>query len=179
MASVQQPSLGTWAVLALLREGDTHGWALVRAMAPQAEIGRVWSIRPALVYRSVVLAIDAGLVSRAGVEQGARGSPRTLLRVTSGGLRAVEQWLADPVVHVRDLRSALLLKLLFAQRSQLDRVPLLKAQRVVLEDAIAVMEGQPTGTDAGEVMLRRFRLETTRAGLRFVEGELARPADYS
>ena len=59
----QQPSLGGWAVLALLHEGDTHGWALVRALAPEGEIGRVWSIRRALVYRTVELLIEAGLAS--------------------------------------------------------------------------------------------------------------------
>ena len=71
-----QLSLGAWAVLALLCEGDTHGWALVRAMAPLGEIGRIWSIRRALVYRTVDLVVAAGLVERAGIEQGSRGSTR-------------------------------------------------------------------------------------------------------
>ncbi len=174
MAAPQQPSLGAWAVLGLLCERDTHGWMLVGAMAPQGEIGRVWSIRRALVYRTVGLVIDAGLVERAGVEQGARGSPRTLLRVTTTGRRAVERWLAEPVVHVRDLRSALLLKLLFAQRSGLDRAPLLEAQRSILIETIEGLESQPVGEEPSEVTLRAFRLETARAGQRFVDGELAR-----
>src|ERR1700730_14479024 len=97
-----QLSLGAWAVLALLCEGDTHGWALVRALAPQGEIGRVCSIRRALVYRTVGVVLAAGLVERAGTERGTRGAPRTLLHVTAGGRGAVDRWLDEPVVHVRD-----------------------------------------------------------------------------
>jgi DNA-binding PadR family transcriptional regulator len=170
----QQTSLGTWAVLALLREGDTHGWALVRALAPEGEIGRVWSIRRALVYRTVELVIEAGQAERAGVEQGTRGSPRTLLHLTPTGRRAVERWLVDPVWHVRDLRSALLLKLLFAQRAGLDRGPLLRAQHAILAETAAAIEAQIATDSGSEVTVRAFRLETARAGLRFVEGELAR-----
>lgn len=174
MALPQQPSLGAWAVLALLSEGDTHGWMLVRALEPEGEIGRVWSIPRALVYRTIDLVIDAGLAQRAGVEPGARGSPRTLLHLTPAGRRAVERWLAGPVTHVRDLRSALLLKLLFAQRSGLDRAPLLQAQRTILAGTIDTLDAQITGEQPTDVTLRAFRLETARAGLRFVEGELAR-----
>jgi DNA-binding PadR family transcriptional regulator len=173
----QQPSLGAWAVLALLREGDTHGWALVRALAPEGEIGRVWSIRRALVYRTVELLIEADLVERAGLEPGTRGSPRTRLRLTAAGRRAVEQWLGEPVGHVRDLRSALLLKLLFAQRASLDREPLLQAQRAILAETVAALETEIAADGPAEATVRAFRLETARAGVRFVDGELARLAE--
>lgn len=160
----------------MLREGDTHGWALVRAMAPQGEIGRVWSIRRALVYRTVELVVEAGLAERAGVEPGMRGSPRTLLRLTPAGRRAVERWLHDPVEHVRELRSALLLKLLFLQRSGLDREPLLRGQRAILAEAIGALEAQTAGDSPADLTVRSFRLETARAGIRFVDGELAQLA---
>jgi DNA-binding PadR family transcriptional regulator len=174
MPPPQQPSLGAWAVLALLREGETHGWALVRAMAPEGEIGRVWSIRRALVYRTIEVVIEAGLVEHAGVEQGTRGSPRTLLRLTPAGRQAVDRWLTEPVVHVRDLRSELLLKLLFAQRSGLDRAPLLRAQQTILAETVAALEARIAAGTPAEITVRAFRLETARAGARFVEGELAR-----
>jgi DNA-binding PadR family transcriptional regulator len=167
-------SLDGWAVLALLCEGDTHRWALVRALAPEGEIGRVWSVRRALVYRTAELLIDAGLAERAGVEPGSRGSPRTLLRASAAGRRAVAAWLAEPVAHVRELRSALLLKLLFDDRGSLDARPLLAAQLTGLAPTVAALEA-PAERDHGfEATLRAFRLETALAGLRFVEGELAR-----
>ncbi len=174
MASPQELSLGAWAVVALLCEDDTHGWALVRAMEPNGEIGRVWSMRRALVYRTVDLVVAADLVERAGVEQGSRGSTRTLLHATPAGRRAVARWLAEPVVHVRDLRSALLLKLLFAQRSGLDRAPLLRAQHEILAELVDVLEAPLSDDASPEVTVHAFRLETARAALRFVEGELAR-----
>lgn len=168
--------LDGYAVLALLCEDDTHGWAVVRAMAPDGEIGRVWSIGRALVYRNIELALDAGQAERAGTERGARGSPRTLLRATPSGRAAVDHWLSEPVHHVRDLRSALLLKLLFAQRRGLDSGPLLQAQRDALERTVLALEGNPAEEEGAPfaASMRAFRIETARAGQRFVEGELAR-----
>src|ERR1700722_16332972 len=121
MASGPQTTIGEWAVLALLCERGTHGWTLVRALQSGGEIGRVWSIKRPLVYRTIDQVIDAGLVERAGAELGDRGSSRTLLHATRRGRRARDRWLAEPVAHVRDLRSELLLKLLFAERSGRDR----------------------------------------------------------
>lgn len=170
----QPSSLGGWAILALLCESDTHGWALVRALAPGGEVGRVWSIRRALVYRTVELLHEAGTIEQAGSEPGRRGSPRMMLRVTATGRRALARWLADPVTHVRDLRSELLLKLLFSQRADLDRAPLLAAQRAILVDTVVALEAPGEAEEESTATVRRFRLETARAGLRFVEGELDR-----
>ena len=49
----EELSPGEWAVLALLNERPTHGFALARALAPGGEIGRVWSFRRPLVYRAL------------------------------------------------------------------------------------------------------------------------------
>jgi DNA-binding PadR family transcriptional regulator len=173
--SRRQLPLGIWAVLALLHEGEAHGWALVRALAPGGEVGTVWAIRRALVYRTIEQAVAEGLVEHAGLEPGARGSPRALLRLTSTGRAAVGRWLDEPVASVRDLRSALLLKLLFAQRSGHDTSGLLTAQHEILADTVARLEAAPDA-DPGpqDSTIRAFRLETARAGVRFVEGELAR-----
>jgi len=167
-------ALGAWAIAALLCEGDAHGWKLVRALAPGGEIGRVWSIRRAVVYRTIEQVIDAGLAERAGVEPGSRGSPRTLLRPTRSGRQAVARWLAEPVAHVRDLRSELLLKLLFTERSGGDPTPLLRAQRARLTEAVTAFEGGSSDGQPFDATLRAFRSETASAGLRFVERELGR-----
>jgi len=168
--------LGAWTVLALLCEGDTHGWTLVRALAPDGEIGRVWSIRRALVYRTIEQLLEAGLAARAGLEPGSRGSPRTLLRATPAGRRALRRWLAEPVVHVRDLRSELLLKLLFAARSGADPSPLLRAQHKLLSATLAALTAPVDGDHDFDVTMRSFRAETASAGLRFVDAERQRLA---
>jgi hypothetical protein len=94
--------------------------------------------------------------------------------VTSAGRRSIARWLTEPVPHVRDLRSALLLKLLFAQRAGLDRLPLLEAQRAILAETVLALEAAPVGEEEAAQTVRLFRLETARAGLRFVEAERAR-----
>jgi DNA-binding PadR family transcriptional regulator len=166
--------LGAWAIVALLCEEDAHGWRLVRALAPGGEIGQVWSIRRALVYRTIEQVSDAGLAERAGVEPGSRGSPRTLLRPTRSGRQAVARWLAEPVEHVRDLRSELLLKLLFTERSDGDATPLLRAQRALLTEAVAALDAGVGDGHPFDATLRAFRSETASAGLRFVVRELDR-----
>ena len=85
MTVPQQPSLGAWAVLGLLCEGDTHGWTLVRALAPQGEIGRVWSIPRAIVYRTVGLLVDAQLP----MNPGSKGVTST--SVARGVVTAIEK----------------------------------------------------------------------------------------
>ena len=58
---------GEWAVLALLAEGPTHGFVIVRAMEFEGEVGRVWSVRRPLVYRAVDTLIAHELVRLAGM----------------------------------------------------------------------------------------------------------------
>jgi DNA-binding PadR family transcriptional regulator len=174
MAPPQRIPTGSWAVLALLSERDTHGWTLVRAMEPNGEIGRVWAMKRALVYRTVGLHVATGLVERVGPEPASRGPARTLLRATPAGRADVARWLSEPDRHVRDLRSSLLLKLLFARRSQLDTGPLLDAQHAILLDTVAALSDRVSHETGPDLTTVSFRLETARAGLRFVEGERAR-----
>jgi DNA-binding PadR family transcriptional regulator len=163
-------SPGEWAVLALLCERDAHGWALARQLAPEGEIGRIWSIKRALVYRALETLQQKGLIAPVSVEQGERGPGRTILRPTRAGRAAVRSWLQEPVDHVRDVRSLLLLKLTFNDRCGGDPRPLLEAQRTLLVAIEQALDEAPPPPGRSEVALRQFRLETTRAAIRFVEG---------
>jgi PadR family transcriptional regulator AphA len=111
---------GEWAVLALLAEGPTHGFAIARAMAPDGEIGKVWSLPRPRVYHAIDALIARGFARPVATVASSSGPHRTLLEVTEGGPRALTTWLAAPVEHVRDARSLLLLKLRFLDRSDLD-----------------------------------------------------------
>ena len=122
-------SAGEWAVLALLSEEPAHGFALARAMAPEGEVGQVWAMRRPLVYRALETLEQLGLIRPAGTVPSQSGPQRTILEVTPAGTQAVTGWLAEPVSHVRDARSLLMLKLLFLARSGADPAPLLTAQR--------------------------------------------------
>jgi len=164
---------GEWSVLALLAEEPGHGWALARQMARDGDIGRVWALGRPLVYRALELLEERGLIEPTGSERGVRGPNRTVFRATAAGHEAVGIWLSEPVEHVREGRSLLLLKLVFAQRNCIDSRPLLLAQREAIEEAIASLEERTQGSDGRDAILLRFRLESSRAVERFVEGVLS------
>ena len=164
---------GEWAVLALLCERPAHGWALARQLSPTGELGSIWSLGRALVYRSIEILEQRDLIGASGREPGARGPNRTIFRATGSGHAAIAEWLAEPVEHVREGRSLLLLKLVFAERTCVDPRPMLTAQQESVLAAIDSLErraGQSTGSEA---VLLRFRLESTRAVLRFLDAMLA------
>lgn len=156
-------SLGEWATLALLREGSTHGWAIVKLLAPAGEVGSVWSLSRPLVYRAVDRLGTIGLVAPLGVQQmGARS--RTLHAATPTGTRSVDRWLGMPVDHVRDVRTELLLKLVLRERRGLDLVPLVKAQQRRLGRTLARLE---RGDSVDVVAL--WRSESASSVRRFLE----------
>ncbi len=164
-----------WAALALLAERPAHGFAIARALAPGGEVGRVWSCSRPLVYRALSVLAELGLVEERRSEQGARGPRRTVLGPTRSGRRELERWLSEPVPHVRDLRSALMLKLLFLGRRGTDRSALLERQRAALEPLVAGLEAAAGASAGFDRVLYLWRLESARAALRFVDGLLAAP----
>jgi DNA-binding PadR family transcriptional regulator len=164
---------GEWSVLALLAEEAGHGWALARQMARDGEIGRVWALGRPLVYRALELLEERGLIEPAGSERGVRGPNRTVFRATPGGREALAEWLEEPVEHVRDVRSLLLLKLVLIDRAGLDRTPLLNAQRELVVPGVRQLEQRLEESSGSEAIFVRFRLESTRAVVDFIDGLLA------
>ena len=160
---------GEWAVLAVVSEQPTHGFAVAKALAPSGEIGRVWSLSRPLVYRALDHLVGAGLVEKGGVEPSVRGPARTSVRATPVGRRMARRWLNEPVGHVRDVRSLLMLKLLFLERSGLSPKRLLDVQREVLLPAAEALEQREQAVSGFERTLVQWRLESTRAVLRFLE----------
>jgi DNA-binding PadR family transcriptional regulator len=163
---------GEWAVLALISERPSHGWAVATQLEPSGELGSVWSLGRPLVYRSIDILAERGLIEPAGHEPGLRGPNRTIYRTTCAGATALVQWLEEPVEHVRDVRSLLLLKLIFADRTGIDPTPMLEAQHATISAGIAALETRMRASIGSEAILLRFRLESTRAVLRFVDGLL-------
>jgi PadR family transcriptional regulator AphA len=113
-AVLPELSLGEWATLSLLREQPTHGWAIVKLLAPVGDVGSVWSLSRPLVYRAVERLEAAGLIEPIGVQQ-LGNRPRTLFTATPTA-GAVDRWLAVPVDHAR-VRTELLLVVLRQRRS--------------------------------------------------------------
>jgi DNA-binding PadR family transcriptional regulator len=163
---------GEWSVLALLAEQPGHGWALARQMARDGDVGRVWVLGRPLVYRALELLESRALIEPAGSERGVRGPNRTVFRATDAGRTALAEWLAEPVEHVRDVRSLLLLKLVLIERTGADRTPLLQAQRKLVVPSVQTLEQRLAESTGTEAIFTRFRLESTRAVLEFIDGLL-------
>jgi DNA-binding PadR family transcriptional regulator len=169
----EELTVGEWAVLGLLAEEPSHGFAIARAMAPDGEVGKVWSVRRPLVYRAIETLTAMGLVRAAGTVASTSGPQRTVLQATAAGKRTLARWLREPVDHVRDARSLLMLKLLFLTRREAAVGPLLTAQRALFAELAERLERAAGTAEGFDRALALWRLESTTAAVRFVEAMLA------
>jgi len=167
-----EPSLPQWTALALLCESPAHGWAVAQALGPTGEVGRVYSCTRPLVYRALGQLREAGLVEVRGTSASDAGPARTTLGATRRGRSAFARWRGSTVAHVRDLRSELMVKLLFHDRAGLDPSLLLREQAAVLALTERSLEEQLKATSEFSRTLALWRLSMGRAALSFVEGLL-------
>jgi tRNA (adenine37-N6)-methyltransferase len=166
------PSLPEWAALGLLCEGPRHGWAIARELAPAGEIGRVYSCTRPLVYRALGQLREAGLVEEKGTAASDEGPARTTLAASRRGRAAFRAWRDVTVEHVRDLRSELMLKLLFHDRAGTDPATLLREQAASLIRGELALERQLRSATVFDRTLVLWRLSVVRAALSFVEALL-------
>lgn len=155
--------LARHVVLALLVEQPRHGWALQRELAPGSEIGRAWTLSRQLVYRTVDNLVDEGLVRKGRRTEG-DGPERVVLSPTAAGRRRALEWLDEPVVHVREVRTVLLVKLVLRRRMGLANTRFLTRQRRTLAP---VAEAIVSRRDGDEV--DRWRAESAAAAMRFLD----------
>ena len=163
---------GEWSTLALLANSPAHGWALAKELSRTGEVGRVWSVGRPLVYRAIDVLERRGLIAQVGSEPGARGPNRALFKATPRGRDELARWLSEPVDHVRDVRSLFLLKLVLIERAGLESRPLLLAQRAVTLPAVSGLEARLRRSVGTEQVFIRFRLETTRSVVNFIDAML-------
>ncbi len=164
----QQLLLGEWACLGVLYARPTHGFAIAARLKPDGDIGRVWSLSRALTYRSLEQLANRGYICALGEEPGIAGGNRTILAATRSGRAQLRKWLNIPVVHFRDLRSELLLKLLVADVCGVEIGDMLDRQRAHIEgmaDALALQVDVDDRVDVVDL----WRQESSQAALRFLE----------
>jgi tRNA (adenine37-N6)-methyltransferase len=169
-----EPTLPEWAALGLLCEQPTHGWAIAQALRPTGEIGQVFSAKRPVVYRALAQLREAGLAEERGTTSSDVGPARTTLGPTRRGRAAFGRWRASTVDHVRDLRSELMLKLLFHDRAGLDPAPLLSEQALLLGRMELALERQLVTSAGFDRTLVLWRLSVARSALSFVEALLDR-----
>jgi DNA-binding PadR family transcriptional regulator len=135
-----QLSLTDFAVLGLLAEGPSHGFALSKALGPEGPVGRILTVRRPLAYRALARLVELGLVEPVHTEPGDAGPQRVIHRITTTGGCCLSRWLLEPVAHVRDLRIGFQLKLVFLHRSGTSPLELIKAQRRVLQPTLSALD---------------------------------------
>lgn len=141
-------SLNEWAVLACLVERDRHGYDIASELAPAADLGGVWRVPRPVVYRALDRLVALGLAAPCHAEPGDGGPPRQVFASSEAGRERLGEWLVQPVDHLRDVRSALLLKLTVGRRLAVDTRPLVAAQRRHFERSLAALTAPPVTDDA-------------------------------
>ena len=160
-------SLSDWAVLAIVAEGQTHGWPVVRELRADGALGQVWTVGRPIVYRSLSTLLDLGLIEERGDVPGARGPQRTIVRATRSGHVALRRWLATPVEHVREVRTEFLLKLAVLARAGRSPQDLVERQVEQLAPLLRSVTERPSG-DGFDLVLARWRREQALAVERFL-----------
>jgi DNA-binding PadR family transcriptional regulator len=161
--------LREWIVLNLVREGRTHGSSLASLLGHDGDVGQIWYVHKAGVYRGLDRLMDLGLIAQAGAEPSHQGPIRYLVEITSVGQAAAESWLHRPVQHTRDIRSELLVKLALLDRSGTDPHDLLTAQRALLVPIADALRDRSASAIGFDRTLLLWRYETASATIRFLD----------
>ncbi len=164
-----EPLLGEWACLGLLCAAPAHGFAVAKRLAPIGDVGRVWSLSRPLTYRALDELVARGLAEPVGHEPGTAGGGRTILAATATGAALLAAWLAQPVVHVREVRAELLVKLILCDLNSVDRGPLLDAQHAVLAPVSASLHDADAIDGHRPDPVAVWRQESSRAVMRFLD----------
>lgn len=142
------------AVLGLLGEAPAHGFALSKELEVDADVGRVLTVRRPLVYRALDRLVEGGLVEPVTIEKGDAGPKRVVHSITDDGRRYLEEWLDEPVEHVRDLRLDFLLKVALHRRAGTSPLELIEAQRMALQPTLSALDRPAMGDDHVELWRR-------------------------
>jgi DNA-binding PadR family transcriptional regulator len=140
-AETRPLSTTEYAVLGVLADEPSHGFALARTLGPRGTVGRVFTVRRPLVYRALDRLVAADLAEPLHTEKGDAGPKRMVHRITPEGERRLHRWLDQPVAHIRDLRIEFLLKLALLHRSGGSPLSLIEQQRTKLAPTLAALEG--------------------------------------
>ena len=171
----QQLLLGEWACLGILYPAPSHGFAIATRLKPTGDVGRVWSLSRALTYRALDQLASRGYIHAVGEEPGIAGGNRTILAATRSGRAQLRKWLNTPVVHLLDLRSELLLKLIIADICGIGIGPMLDRQHAHIQQMAQSIAGQ-VADEAPTDVVDLWRNEASQAALRYLTRLQARPS---
>ena len=171
MHPAEEPALSKseWIVLSLVCEGPAHGNALSILLGRDGDLGRIWHVNRAGVYRSLDRLVGLGLIRSAGEQPSNRGPVRTLVEATAAGQAAAASWQHRPAQHTRDIRSELLIKLALLHRSGTDPHDLLVAQHGLLVPIASALRDRIATATGFDRTLLLWRYENASATVRFLD----------
>jgi len=140
-------SLNEWAVLGVIVDSPRHGYDIANELAGSTPTGDVWRVSRPATYRALDRLEALGLARSTHTEPGKSAPPRTVYAPTTKGVGALSAWLETPVPHLRDVRSALLLKLVLIDLLGGNRRRLVDAQRTAFEQQLDALLPVPAGDD--------------------------------
>ena len=153
----QQLLLSDWLVLCVVCEQPTHGYAVARLFSHGGSLGRVWQVSRLAVYGAMRRLERLGLVQMAGQQHTSQGPARSLVKATRAGQTAAKRWLRTPVMHGRDVRSQLMIKLALLDRAGDDPRQLLREQRAEFGPLAAALADRVHATTGTEHTLALWR----------------------
>ncbi|MBI4883278.1 MAG: PadR family transcriptional regulator, partial [Actinobacteria bacterium] len=154
--------LGEWACLGLVYPAPTHGFAVAARLKPDADFGRVWSLSRPLTYRALDQLTARGYVCAIGEEPGIAGGSRTILAATRTGRAQLRRWLQTPVLHLRDVRTELVLKLLLAEFCSVDVRQMLQRQHLQIRQFADAIAARCADEDPAD-LVALWRMESSQA----------------
>lgn len=158
--------LGEWACLGIVAQEPTHGFAVAARLTADGDIGRIWSLSRPLTYRALDHLVTVGYLEAAREEHGVAGGNRTILRITRTGRTELKRWLAEPSIHLRDLRSEFLLKLTLADQLGVDTRVLIKKQKDIVAEFVKGLRAQSRTSDD---LVTVWRIEAAEGARRFLD----------
>lgn len=141
----QDAQLARDVVLALIVEQPRHGWAIQEELASKGPIGRAWTLSRQLVYRAIDTLESDGLVKRAKPKDGG-GGDKVIISPTAKGKSHAQKWLDEPVAHLRDVRTELVVKIMLRERAGLPLKKFIALQRETFTPLIQAIENSPADT---------------------------------
>jgi DNA-binding PadR family transcriptional regulator len=180
----QQLRLSDWLVLCVVCEQPTHGFAVAGLFSRKGSLGRVWQVSKPPVYAAMGRLERLGMVQLAGELHTSQGPARSLVKATPAGQTAARKWLRTPVMHGRDVRSELMIKLALLDRAGDDPMQLLREQRAKFAALAAALADRVHATTGTEHTLALWRHKAISATMQFLDdvtrrAELAFVADQA
>jgi len=167
-AELRPLSTTEYAVLGVLAEQPSHGFALSKTLGRRGTIGRVFTVHRPLVYRALDRLVAAGLAEPVHAEKGKAGPQRVIHRITPEGTRRLNRWLNEPVLHIRDIRIEFLLKLALLRRSGGSPLGLIEQQRATLDPTLEALD-EPSSRRDDIALWRRHNAAATTTFLDALE----------